>query len=381
MSDSQGSKKPARAGGLAGVVAGRSSISSIDGEAGDLRYRGYDIHDLATESSFEETVWLLWEGELPGRAELADFTTALTRDREVHGDVLEILRHAPRDAGPMATLRTGASALGLHDPEAEEMSEQANRRKARRLTAQLATVAAAAQRYREGLEPVAPDRALGHAANFLYMLRGERPSEAEARALDVALVLHADHGFNASTFAAKVTAATLSDMHSAITSAVGTLKGPLHGGANQRVREMLDDIGSVAQVESWVDAKLERGERIMGFGHRVYRVEDPRARHLRAHAEAVAEADEDRLVEISRRLVEIVKERKDLEINVDFWSASLYSYLRLPPEIFPVIFALSRISGWTAHVLEQYADNRLIRPRAEYVGHGPREWVPLSERG
>lgn len=378
MSDSQ--RQPSSAAGLAGVVAGRSSICSIDGNEGSLRYRGYDIHGLADHSTFEETVYLLWYGELPRRDELADFTTLLAGQRRLPDAILELIRDTPPDANPMGVLRTAVSALGQHDPESEDMSPDANRRKAARLTAQLGTVVAAIERVRRGLEPVPPDPALGHAAGFLHMLRGQRASEAEARAMDVALVLHADHGFNASTFSAKVTAATLSDLHSAITSAVGTLKGPLHGGANRRVREMLDDIGSPDRVDAWVESRLQAGERIMGFGHRVYRVEDPRARHLRAAAEALAADGERTYLEISQRLVESVRARKPLNVNVDFWSASLYSYLGLDPASFPMIFALSRISGWAAHVLEQYADNRLIRPRAEYVGPAPRTYVALANR-
>lgn len=371
---------PTKSTGLKGVVAGRTSLSTIDGEEGILRYCGYDIHDLAEHSTFEETAYLLWNGELPDRAELADFTTALTRERDVDDYVLDIVRRAPRDAPPMATLRTATSALGLTDPEAEEMSAEANRRKAIRITSRLATLTAAIDRCRNGEDPVAPDTALDHASNFLYMLKGERPSDVEARTMDVTLVLHADHGFNASTFASRVTAATLSDMHSAITSAIGTLKGPLHGGANQKVAEMLDEIGDPERVVDWVDAKLEAKERIMGFGHRVYKVEDPRARHLRKMAEKLSEEGDPRMLEIQKRLVDYVGEKKGLAINVDFYSGSAYSYLGIRKDLFPLIFALSRISGWTAHVLEQYADNSLIRPRGEYVGQSARSYVPVEER-
>lgn len=372
---------PATTEGLKGVVAGRSRLCSIDGQRGVLRYRGYDIHDLAEHSTFEETVHLLWHGELPDRAGLADFTTALSRAREVDRDVLDLVRGAPDDAAPMASLRTAVSALALRDPESEDMTPEANRRKAARLTSQIATLTAAIERCRHGDEPVAPDRALGHAANFLYMVHGERPSRDAARAMDVALVLHADHGFNASTFAARVTAATLSDLHSAVVSAIGTLKGPLHGGANQRVYEMLEEIGDPDRVPAWVDRKLAAKERIMGFGHRVYQVEDPRGRHLRGMAERLAEERGDRrLLEIAERLVEVVADRKGLAINVDFWSASLYRYLELTPGLFPLLFAMSRISGWTAHVMEQYADNKLIRPRAEYVGPAQRPYRPITER-
>lgn len=373
--------EPKKSSGLAGVIAGKSSVAFIDGEKGILRYRGYDIHDLADHSTFEETVYLLWNGELPNRAELADFTTSVAAQREVPAPILAYIQNIPADVSPMGTLRTAVSALGQYDADAEDLSLAANKRKAGRLTAQIATLVAAIERCRKGLEPVAPDPALGHAANYLYMLRGERPGDREARAMDVALVLHADHGFNASTFSAKVTAATLSDMHSAITSAVGTLKGALHGGANQRVREMLDDIGTVERVQEWVDAKLAKKERIMGFGHRVYKVEDPRARHLRAHAEVLRDTGDPRLLDVSARLVDIVNETKGLQVNVDFWSASLYSYLNLEPLSFPALFALSRISGWTTHVMEQYADNKLIRPRAEYVGPGERQYVTVGDRG
>lgn len=280
----------------------------------------------------------------------------------------------------MAILRTAVSALGALDPQGEDISPAANRAKATRLTAQLATLTAAIHRRRQGLEPVAPDAALDHAANFLFMVRGERASAAACRAFDVALVLHADHGFNASTFSARVTAATLSDMHSAVTSAIGTLKGPLHGGANQRVKEMLDEVGSADRVAAYVDAKLAAKERVMGFGHRVYRVEDPRGRHLKAQAEGLSGEGDPRLLDIQARMIDIMRERKGLAINVDFYSATLYTYLGLPAELFPALFALSRIAGWTAHVMEQYADNQLIRPRAEYIGPAARRYRGLADR-
>jgi len=373
--------KIAAATGLKGVVAGRSSICIIDGEQGILAYRGYDIHELADHSTFEETTYLLWNGELPSRADLADFTTLLSGQRAVPGGVLDLVRAAPPDASPMAILRTAVSALGELDPQADDISPAANRAKAARLTAQIATITAAIGRTRCGEEPVAPDPALGHAANFLYMVRGARASSRAARALDVALVLHADHGFNASTFSARVTAATLSDMHSAVTSAIGTLKGPLHGGANQNVKDMLDEIGSPDRVADYVDAKLAAGERIAGFGHRVYRVEDPRGRHLKAMAESLAGEGDPTMLETQSRLIEVMRERKGLAINVDFYAASLYTYLGLPSELFPLLFATSRIAGWTAHVMEQYADNQLIRPRAEYVGPDRRRYRTVSERG
>lgn len=366
--------------GLKGVVAGRSGICIIDGEQGLLAYRGYDIHDLAEHSTFEETTYLLWEGELPSRADLADFTTMLAGQRTVPSAVLDLIAATPPEVPPMATLRTAVSALGELDPLGEDMSTAANRTKSARLTAQLATLAAAIQRCRQGLEPVAPDQALDHAANFLFMVRGERASAAACHAFDVALVLHADHGFNASTFSARVTAATLSDMHSAITSAIGTLKGSLHGGANQRVKDMLDEIGDPDNVANYLDAKLAAKERIMGFGHRVYRVEDPRSRHLMAQAEKLKGEGDPAMLEIQARMIDIMKERKGLSINVDFYSASMYTYLGLPADLFPALFALSRIAGWTAHIMEQYADNQLIRPRADYIGPAPRRYRAVEER-
>ena len=374
------SEPNASSAGLKGVVAGRSGICTIDGEQGVLAYRGYNIHDLAEHSSFEETTYLLWEGELPSRADLGDFTTMLAGQRAVPREVLDLIAAAPPEATPMATLRTAVSALGEHDPLGEDMSPAANRTKAARLTAQLATLTAAIQRCRQGLEPVAPDAALDHAANFLFMVRGERASAAANRAFDVALVLHADHGFNASTFSARVTAATLSDMHSAMTSAIGTLKGPLHGGANQRVKDMLDEITSPDHVADYIDARLAAKERIMGFGHRVYQVEDPRGRHLMAQAEALKGEGDPTMLEIQARMIDIMKERKGLSINVDFYSASLYTYLGLPADLFPALFALSRIAGWTAHVMEQYGDNQLIRPRSEYTGPPPRRYRTVDDR-
>lgn len=366
--------------GLKGVVAGRSGICIIDGEEGLLAYRGYDIHDLAEHSTFEETTYLLWEGELPSRRDLADFTTMLAGQRAVPSAVLDLIAATPPETPPMATLRTAVSALGTLDPLGEDMSAAANRTKSARLTAQLATLAAAIERCRQGLEPVAPDQALDHAANFLFMVRGERASAVACRAFDVALVLHADHGFNASTFSARVTAATLSDMHSAVTSAIGTLKGSLHGGANQRVKDMLDEIGGPDNVAGYLDAKLAAKERIMGFGHRVYRVEDPRGRHLMAEAERLKGEGDPAMLDTQARMIDIMKERKGLSINVDFYSASLYTYLGLPADLFPALFALSRIAGWTAHIMEQYGDNQLIRPRADYIGPAPRRYRTIDER-
>lgn len=389
MSDtpSGGSKQGGDSGGVAaglkGIVVASSSVSSVDGAAGKLVYRGYDIHDMAEKSTFEEVVYLLWNGDLPSRAKLADLVTLLASEREVEPRVLDIVRSAPMDMPPMATLRTATSALAASDPEAEDNSPAANRRKAVRLTAKLATLTAAIHRCRRNEEPVPPDPALNHAANFLFMCYGERASAEAVRAMDVCLVLHAEQGFNASTFSARVTAATLSDMYSAITSAIGTLKGPLHGGANQRVLESLEEIGSVDRVSDYVEAKLARKERIMGFGHRVYKVEDPRSRHLKQMAEELVARGqgEQRLLDISNRLVDEMMERKGLYINVDFWSASLYTFLGFAADLFPPLFAISRIAGWTTHVMEQHADNVLIRPRAKYTGAKSAHYVPIQDRG
>jgi citrate synthase len=389
MSDSAAGQKSADdskssvAAGLKGVVVAETATSTVYGEEGRLIFRGYDIHDLAENSTFEEVVALLWNGKLPTRADLADMVTLLAREREVPKPVMDLVRSAPSEAPPMAILRTAASALGEYDPEAEEMSPEANRRKATRLTAQLATLTAAIFRSRRGQEPVTPDPALNHASNFLFMCFGERASTQAVRAMDMALVIHAEQGFNASTFSSRVTAATLSDIYSAITSAIGTLKGPLHGGANQRVLEMLYEIGSPERVADYVDAKLARKERIMGFGHRVYKVEDPRGRHLKRVAEELAAAGQGdpTLLDIQSRLIDVMQDRKGMAINVDFYSASLYTYLGFPADLFPPLFAISRVAGWTSHVMEQYSANVLIRPRARYVGRTGRRYVPLADRG
>jgi citrate synthase len=389
MSDSAASQKSADdskssvAAGLKGVVVAETATSTVYGEEGRLIFRGYDIHDLADNSTFEEVVALLWNGDLPSRADLADMVTLLAREREVPKPVLDLVRSAPSETPPMAILRTAASALGEYDPEAEDMTPEANRRKATRLTARLATLTAAIFRSRKGQEPVPPDPALNHAANFLFMCFGERASAQAVRAMDMALVIHAEQGFNASTFSSRVTSATLSDMYSAITSAIGTLKGPLHGGANQRVLEMLYEIGSPERVADYVDAKLAKKERIMGFGHRVYRVEDPRGRHLKQVAEELAAAGQGdpTLLDIQNRLIDVMMDRKGMAINVDFWSASLYTYLGFPADLFPPLFAISRVAGWTSHVMEQYSANVLIRPRAQYVGRTGRRYVPVADRG
>ena len=368
--------------GLEDVVAADSAICYIDGERGILSYRGIDIHDLAENSTFEEVCFLLWEGRLPRREELETLSRSLGAERKLPPEMLELLSSLVPHLTPMDTVRTMVSALAETDPDVRDMSLPGNRRKAVRLTGQIATIVAAHHRIREGQPLVEPDPSLPHAQDFLRMLNGTKPTAEAARAFDMALVLHADHELNASTFAARVTAATLADMHSAITSAVATLKGPLHGGANEAVIRMLLDIGSLERVDDVLHEKLARKEKIMGFGHRVYHTEDPRATHLRAMSKALAEKSGDtRWYDMSRRIEKIMNEEKKLNSNVDFYSATVYYMLGIPPDLFTPIFAVSRISGWAAHVLEQYEHNRLIRPRAEYIGpEYPQPYVPVEKR-
>lgn len=377
---SQGARPQVQA-GLEGVVAAASAISFVDGQEGRLLYRGYDIHDLAEHSTFEEVVYLLWHGELPTRAQLTALRRELGEARALPDGALRVLRVLPADADPIDALRTATSALGALDPDGRAPAVEAARRIAGRLVAQFPTVVAAFHRLRQGLDPVAPTPTRGHAADFLAMLFGREPEPELARAMDVALILHADHELNASTFAARVTAATLSDMYAAVTSAVGTLKGPLHGGANEDVMRVLQEIGRLERVREVVHAKLARKEKIPGFGHRVYRTEDPRVRHLRRLARDLgARASDLTWFELTRALEATVREEKGLYPNVDLYSAATYQAMGIPMDLFTSVFAVSRISGWTAHVLEQYGDNRLIRPRAEYIGPQRRAYVPLDLR-
>ncbi len=368
--------------GLEDVVAADSTICYIDGDRGILSYRGIDIHDLAENSTFEEVCFLLWEGRLPRREELDALRRSIGVERALPPEMLELLASIVPHLTPMDALRTTVSALAETDPDVRDMSREANRRKAIRLTGQLAAIVAADHRLRNGQPVVDADPSLFHAEDFLRILTGAKPSPEATHALDVALVLHADHELNASTFAARVTAATLSDMHSAITSAIATLKGPLHGGANEAVVKMLIEIGSLDRVDDYVRSKLARKEKIMGFGHRVYHTEDPRATHLRAMSKALAESSgQTRWYDMSRRIEKIVNEEKKLNSNVDFYSASVYYMLGIPPDVYTPIFAVSRVTGWTAHVLEQYEHNRLIRPRAEYIGpEYPQPYVPIEKR-
>ena len=367
--------------GLEGIVAAQSSISDVNGEEGKLIYAGYDIHDLAQHATFEEVIYLLWNGTLPTAAELASLKSQLNSETSLPPEIIELIRRLPSDSNPMDVLRTVVSALGLYDPDGSDNSLEANTRKAVRLTAKFPLIVTTFQRVRNGQEPVQPRQDLSIAGNFLYTLNGEEPDEVATRTMDVAFILHADHELNASTFAARVTTATMSDMYSAIVSAIGTLKGPLHGGANEGVIKNLLEIGSVDGVEAWVKDAFAKKKKIMGFGHRVYRTVDPRATHLVEMSRQLGErTGETKWYEMSRTMEAVVRREKHLNANVDFYSASTYYALGIPTDLFTPIFACSRISGWTAHVLEQFRNNRLIRPRAEYIGQRGLKYVPIDDR-
>jgi len=368
--------------GLEGIVAAQSSISDVNGEEGKLIYAGYDIHDLAQHATFEEVIYLLWNLKLPTSAELAQLKSQLSSETRLPAEVIELIRWIPKTASPMEMLRTVVSGLGLYDPDGADNSIEANVRKAVRLTAKFPIIVTTFQRVRNGQEPVHPREGLSLAANFLYTLNGQEPDEVATRTMDVAFVLHADHELNASTFAARVTAATLSDIYSAIVSAIGTLKGPLHGGANEGVIKNLLEIGSVEGVEAWVKNAFANKQKIMGFGHRVYRTVDPRATHLAEMSRKLGErTGETKWYDMSKKMEDVVMREKRLNANVDFYSASTYYALGVPTDLFTPIFACSRISGWTAHVLEQFRNNRLIRPRAEYIGPRDLKYVPIDQRG
>lgn len=381
MSETTVSAQPS-AGGLEGVVVAESEISYVDGQEGRLVYRGFSIEDLAERSTFEETTLLLLDGELPRAPDLAAFQAVLAVERALDERTLETIRALPPDAEPMAALRTAVSALGLVDPDRGDDAPEATRRKAIRLIARLPGIVAAIDRARRGADPVAPRADLGHAASFLQQLRGEAPDPEDARILDVCLILHAEHGMNASTFAARVTAATLSDIHSAFTSAIGTLKGPLHGGANQEVMKMLLEIDARGtQPAAHVRELLAAGKKVMGFGHRVYRTMDPRAPILRRFSKSLGERAGDlRWYRMSEEILDTMRVEKGIDPNVDFFSASTYHALGIPPDLFTPLFAIARASGWAAHVEAQYARNRLIRPRAKYVGKRDLRYVPIQER-
>jgi citrate synthase len=369
--------------GLEGVVAANSGICWIDGYAGVLAYRGIDIHELADHSSFEETTFLLWHGHLPSHSELAEFSAKLAAARRVPPQIYEMVRAFPKTGTPMEGLRTAVSALSFYDPAEGAVDHDSNVRKAFALTAQLPMLVAAFDRIRKGKNIVEPDPSLSHAGNFLWMLHGTKPIPAATKTFDIALILHADHELNASTFAARVIAGTMADMHSAITGAIGALKGPLHGGANEEVMKMLFEIAKAGgDPVEYVKSLLAQKKKVFGFGHRVYRTEDPRATHLRRMSEQLSrDSGNTKWYEMSRRIEDYVKNEKKLNANVDFYSASTYTTLGIDLDLFTPIFAVSRVAGWAAHVIEQLDDNRLIRPRAEYTGpEYPVKYVPIEQR-
>ena len=369
------------AAGLRGVVAATSSIGDVDGEKGVLIYEGYDIHDLARSSTFEEVVYLLWHGHLPKREELDELSRTLGECYELPSAVLDLMRSFPSGAEPMDVLRTAVSALDFYDKGAHDTSREVSVRTAARLVAQIPTIVAASERLRKGQEPVEPNPELNIATNFLYMLKGELPSAEDARLFDVCLILHADHELNASTFTARVVAGTLADIYGAVTAAIAALSGPLHGGANTNVMKMLLEIGEMERVEPYIKDALAAKKKIMGIGHAVYKTEDPRATHLRKYSQETGERyGETKWYEMSRKIEEIMMREKGMYPNVDFYSASTYYMMGIPLDLYTPIFAISRISGWTGHILEQYENNKLIRPRAEYVGPRDLKYIPIEER-
>jgi citrate synthase len=368
--------------GLEGIIANESKLSNVQGLEGKLSYLGYTIDDLVENTSFEEVLYLLHRGQLPNRAELDALTSTLRANRNLPQGIIDFLKASPKDAGPMDIIRTGVSMLGLYDQRGEHQNRELNEERALAIVAKIPIIVAGFHRCRQGLEIVEPRDDLSEAAHFLYLVNGEVPSDDAAKTLDVAYILHADHGMNASTFSSRVTIATLSDIYSSITSAIGTLKGPLHGGANEGVIQMLEEIGSEDAVDSYVEGKLERKEKIMGIGHRVYKVLDPRAPHLRKMAiKLTEELGDAKWINMSERIAQIMKERKGLNANVDFYSATVYYSLGIPTDLFTPIFAISRASGWTAQVLEQLDDNRLYRPLTNYIGADSQPPIlPIDER-
>ena len=371
--------------GLRGVVAASSSIGDVNGEKGELIYQGINIHDLATKSTFEEVVFLLWNGRLPKRTELDELKRDLAAAYALPWQIVELIKgmyaRVPANDQPMDALRTVVSALAMFDEESRDLSREATIRVATRLTARFPTIVAAMDRARKDLDPVNPNPNLNIATNFLYMLKGEMPDEFDAHVMDVALILQADHELNASTFTARVVAGTLADMYSAVIAALGALSGPLHGGANTAVMKMLLEIGSLDRVESFVKEALANKRKIMGWGHAVYRTDDPRATHLRQLSKEMGERKGDtKWYDMTAKVEEVMKREKGLLPNVDAYSASTYYMMGIPLDLYTPIFAISRISGWTAHILEQYANNKLIRPRAEYVGPRDVPYVPIDER-
>ncbi len=367
--------------GLEGVIIGKSSITFIDGHEGILRYRGIDIKELSKNSRFEEVVYLLWKGKLPTRSELVSFERELSKHRIVPPDVLTLLKKIPRTANPMEATRTAVSYMAAYPRKKSESFQDANNRKAVQLTAALAPIVASFERIRRGRKPLVPDRKLGHAANFLYLLTGRKPTVAAERAFDTTSILYADHEMNASTFAAVVTVSTLADLGGAVTSAVATLAGPLHGGSNQRVMEMLESIRTVENVERYIDDELEAGRRIMGFGHRIYKTFDPRALILKEVADDLTKGSENRKwFDMAQKIENTVWEKRSLRPNIEFYAAVTLNALGVPKDLMPAVFACNRIAGWVAHIFEQYGDNRLIRPLTEYVGPSETPYVPVDQR-
>jgi citrate synthase len=368
---------------LRGVVAAQSKIGDVNGEQGILIYQGYNIHDLAEHATFEEVIYLLWHGELPTQAQLDELKGELSTNYDVPAEIVAGMQYMPKDAEPMDVLRTCVSALGFYDKDTAHKTDRDNAvRAAIKLTGQMGTITAAWERIRAGKDVIRPDKSLGIAENFLSMLRGEKADPDEARMFDVCLILHADHELNASTFTTRVVAGTLADMYGCVTAGIAALAGPLHGGANTAVMKMLLEIGDIDKVDSWLDKALEEKRKIMGIGHAVYKTEDPRATWLRRYSKHMGEKKgEMKWFEMSQRIEKLMHEKKGMFPNVDFYSASTYYLMGIPLDLYTPIFAVSRISGWTGHILEQYANNKLIRPRAEYVGERDRKYVPLNERG
>lgn len=380
-SDKEASADKTAARGLKGIIAADTMICDVDGDLGKLIYRGYNIHDLAKNSSFEETAYLLFKGELPSSSELAEFNKVLVHHREIEPPVLAFLKTLPRHTPPMTALRSAVSMSGVYDPIAEDDSPEANFEKSIRLTAEMTTIVAAIQRIQAGLEPIAPRQDLSHAANFMYMLNDKVPSKDAEKAMDLILILHAEHALNASTFAARVIAATLSDIYSAVTGAIGALKGPLHGGANTEVLKTLMEVGEVKNVVPWVEAVRAKKGKFMGFGHAVYKVEDPRAIHLKDLSRRLGlEAGDTKLYDISLAMEQAVISTIHKNCNVDFYSASLQHYMGIPGDMFTCVFAASRIVGWCAHILEQLSDNKIIRPSSNYVGPAERPYLAVEKR-
>jgi len=378
---STGTETTAAAEGLRGVVAAQSAIGDVNGEQGILIYQGYDIHDLAENSTFEEVIFLLWNGRLPKADELTALKAEISANYAAPAEVIALMRQYPKDADPMDVLRTAVSSLDFYDKDGHGTDREHAMKAAIKLTAQIGTISAAWDRLRNGKEPVAPDHSLNIAENFLYMLRGERADADESHMFDVCLILHADHELNASTFTTRVVAGTLAGMYGAVTAGIAALAGPLHGGANTNVMKMLIEIGSVEAVDAWVDKALEEKRKIMGIGHAVYKTEDPRATWLRKYSKHMAEKKGvSKWYEMSQRIEQLMHEKKGMFPNVDFYSASTYYLMDIPLDLYTPIFAVSRISGWTGHILEQYGHNKLIRPRAEYIGARDQKYVAIGER-